>query len=438
MIAAHFIRAGAAAEAIAHVRRAVELAARRLASGDVIARCRTGLALLAALPDGPGRDEHEVGFLVPLGVALLAGPGIVDDDVAVYERARELHRRLGRADDPSTLRVLANALIPRRRFEAARQIGEALLARADEDELLATEGHYLVGATSFWLGELERSRGHLELALTSYQPARRHEHLRRFAQDPGAVCLCRLALTDAHLGHGALARGLTAQAIAAAGSGGHPYTEIYVGFFGGWALAEVGDIGAGAALALASKAAPDNLFGRVSQALFTAWAQLARGDYAAAVATFDTAIGLMGHHLSMNEPLALVLQADSHRRAGNPAAGIPLAARAVEIATTEMPIHLAEAHRLLGELELAVGRRDDGLGHLTYAAATAQAQHNVLHGARAHLAIARATNDLDRRAWAAARHDFDAWRRRHAKGCDLAELDEAAALFAHSTTTERP
>ena len=55
------------------------------------------------------------------------------------------------------------------------------------DPLLLTEGHYLLGVSTFWQGALELSRQHLRQALTIYSPGRAAQHLALFGQDPKAV-----------------------------------------------------------------------------------------------------------------------------------------------------------------------------------------------------------------------------------------------------------
>ena len=128
-IAYHLEHAGQVEAAIDAYRRAVEASARAFAHHDVVSNARRALRLVATRPPGSRRDDDELTFLVPLGVALMAGPGIADRDLAVYERARALRSRRGLAVDPSTLRLSANAAIGRREYRKARQFGESLHRR---------------------------------------------------------------------------------------------------------------------------------------------------------------------------------------------------------------------------------------------------------------------------------------------------------------------
>ena len=104
-----------------------------------------------------------------------------------------------------------------------------------------TEGHYLIGVTSFWLGDLRTSRRSLEAALAHYDPRQTAAHLERFGQDPRAVCLVRLALTSFELGDDAAAAACCRAGLDAVSELGHDYTSVYVRTFAAWYHAERGD-----------------------------------------------------------------------------------------------------------------------------------------------------------------------------------------------------
>ena len=133
---------------------------------------------------------------------------------------------------------MALAII-QRDFPQAQTHGEQLLAQAEEtgDPLLLTEGHYLIGVSTFWQGALELSRPHLSRALTSYSPERAAQHL-ALRQDPKAVCLVRLAWTMWHLGRLEEAEVLVEEGLAYADQLQHAYTEAYVHVFGAWLAAD--------------------------------------------------------------------------------------------------------------------------------------------------------------------------------------------------------
>jgi hypothetical protein len=137
-----------------------------------------------------------------------------------------------------------------RDFVDARQRGEQLLAlgAAQDDPMLLTEGHYMVGVSSFWLADLERSRRHLALSLAHHADERTGQHLEQFGQDPKAVCLLRLAWTSWHLGRLDDVDTATSQALARARQLGHEYTEVYARAFTAWMAVDRGRAGEAADL----------------------------------------------------------------------------------------------------------------------------------------------------------------------------------------------
>ena len=182
--------------AIEAYRLAVDAAVRAFAHQDVVATCRRALPARRHSPAEPAADEAELAFLVPLGVALMAGPGVSEADLDVYERAGRLRRQHGLVADPSTLRLSANAAIGRRDYPRARRSGQVLLQRGldERDPVLTTKGHYLLGVTSFWP---RRPAG--IAPPPPDRPWHPHEprHTRwltseHFGQDPQAVRLVRL------------------------------------------------------------------------------------------------------------------------------------------------------------------------------------------------------------------------------------------------------
>jgi len=345
-IADHLERAGQIEAAIATYQRAVDIAARAFAHQDVIGHCRRGLRLVAGRPPGPSRDDVELAFLVPLGAALMTGPGVADADLNVYERAHALRTQRGLAADPSTLRLWANAAIGRRDYPKARRLGETLLRRGcdEHDRVLITEGHYLIGVTSFWLGDLDVSRRSLEDALASHQPRHTPVHLERFGQDPRTVCLVRLALTSFHLGDETTAAERCAEALEASAGVGHEYTDVYVRMFAAWYLVEAGREDEAAQLVDRMPAATPNPMASIARAQFTGWARSRRGDPASGARLLRDAQH-EAHHRGpqMFEPFTLILLARSCLAAGDLSEALDAALAARAIAASEMPFHLPEA-----------------------------------------------------------------------------------------------
>lgn len=232
-LAAHYEQAGRFDEAATRFKKAAD-AARLVYAGSEAARLyRRALDLLATLPATPERARRELEMQTALGACLVAIRGYPAPEVRqAYERARALCRELEEPLDAPILRGMALSNVSGGDLDEARRLGEELigLAEAEGDPVLSVEGRYVLGVTAFWQGRLPSSREHLEAAIKRYDPARRRTHTSLYAQDPGLVCRCRLALTHWYLGEAS--RTTAEQSIEEARSLGHPHTLAYVLCFG--------------------------------------------------------------------------------------------------------------------------------------------------------------------------------------------------------------
>ena len=350
-IAAHYDRAGAIEPAVDYYARAIDAAQHLFAHDDVIRMARHGLQLVESLPAGVERNDRELSLLLPLGVALYAGSGVLDEEL--FARATSLSFERGLPTEPSTLRLSANAAIARRDFVESDRCGRLLLARGNEirDSLFVTEGHYLRGVSSFWQGAFAASHRHLQRALAAYQPERSGEHIERFAQDARAVCLVRLSWTAWHLGRFDEAESLRDQALAQADSLQHDFTMGYVRAFAAWAAVDAGSIDLVRELTSVFPGADHNAWMAVLREILVGWIATRTGDAGAAVPALEDAARTAGRNeYLLFEPLTLLVLARAHDRAGNSAAGLAAVTTARQIAHREMQFHEAAARRLEGLL----------------------------------------------------------------------------------------
>jgi tetratricopeptide (TPR) repeat protein len=151
-----------------------------------------------------------------------------------------LCRRLDRRIDPAVLRGLGLASLAVCRFDRARRYARSLLDQ-DDDPIALVEGHYLMGVSQFWRGELADSCTHLRAAIDSYQPELGTDHRARFAQDPKGICLVRLAFTTMWCGDVAGGQELADEAHEFVASIDHPYTLVYALGWLAMVAAESGD-----------------------------------------------------------------------------------------------------------------------------------------------------------------------------------------------------
>lgn len=229
-VAAHYEKAGLSSKAVPYYLRAAEVAQRIYANTEAIQAFRAAIALLQTMPSTPNRLEQELSLNTLLGVSLVAVKGYGSPEVkAVYEQARSLAQLLGYPANPPIIRALAITAIVQGDLQLALDWGRQLLTLTEDnhDPILAVEAHYVMGVTTFWLGDFKASRFHLEQAIERYLPECQQQHLTLYAQDPNIICLSRLAFTLWCLGHPAASMQVSQTAVGAARQLAHPFSLAY-------------------------------------------------------------------------------------------------------------------------------------------------------------------------------------------------------------------
>lgn len=229
-VAAHYEKAGLSSKAVPYYLNAAEVAQRIYANTEAIQAFRAAIALLQTMPVTPKRLEQELSLNTLLGVSLVAVNGYGSPEVkVVYEQARSLAQQLEYASSPPVIRALAITAIVQGDLRLALELGQQLLAltEAGQDCILAVEAHYVMGVTTFWLGDFNASHYHLERAIKRYRPECQQQHLTLYAQDPNVICLSRLAFTLWYLGYSEESTQVSRHAVTEARKLSHPFTLAY-------------------------------------------------------------------------------------------------------------------------------------------------------------------------------------------------------------------
>jgi DNA-binding SARP family transcriptional activator len=243
LIAAQLAGAGQSAEAIEAYRRAADHALGLLSLDEATDCLERALQCLGGLAPGAERDSIELRLRQALVVPVMWSAGYGSDHVVnAWERVIALCRRMARPVDPALLRGLGGAHLTRCDFRRSAAFAGELLATAGDDVVTLVEGHYLMGVSQFWRGDLASSQRHLDHALRLYSREHTAEHVARFTQDPRAVCLVRLGQTRLWQGHPEEARELLARGRAHGEDVGHPGTLIYVHNYIQMTAIELGDL----------------------------------------------------------------------------------------------------------------------------------------------------------------------------------------------------
>jgi len=133
LLAQHYTEARLGEQAVVYWQWAGQQALQRSAYLEAGQHLTTGLALLATLPETPGRAKQEIDLQLALGSALIATKGNTAPEVEqAYVRARALCVQIGETPQLlPTLRDLCRFYISRGALPMARELGEQLVRLAE-------------------------------------------------------------------------------------------------------------------------------------------------------------------------------------------------------------------------------------------------------------------------------------------------------------------
>ena len=399
-IAAHYEQAGLAEQALPAYLHAAQAALRVYAHADAIELFQKALALLATLPQSEDRDRQELAILMRLGSVLAGVRGFSGRQVdEVYLRAQHLTQKLGEPPNPAILRALGIFYIVRRAFVQSQAYGAQILALAHQmgeqaDPVLEVEAHYVLGANVFWLGEFVRAREHLEAAVARYDQSRHEIHTTFYVQDPGAVCLSRLAFALWYLGYPDQAQQRCAEALALARQFNHPFTLAYVLTFAAWLNSDSRNRTATAfAAEVVAYSRQHGLQYWTPIGLVIEGHLLAeQGEIEAGIAEMRTGmIADQAARFDLYHPYTLAMLAQAYAQAGAPDQGLSMLEEALA-SVDECGDHWYEAEllRLKGELLAGMGTDEDTVeGYFQQALTLARRQQAKSLELRTALSLAR-------------------------------------------------
>src|SRR5262245_1654517 len=194
-LAHHLTEAGLIEKAIEYWLLAGKNAALRSANVEAIAHLRRGIELTARLPEGEGRNTSELDLQLVLGPCLIAMHGPAEGNaIATFARARELCEHLGRP--PEYLQVmfwLATASVVRgelqKAIEAVATLLRAAEARGDRPALI--NAIRLQAMILFFLGRVVEAREAIERAAEMFRTSQETDKMaaRAAGQDAGVAIM---------------------------------------------------------------------------------------------------------------------------------------------------------------------------------------------------------------------------------------------------------
>ncbi|MBV9565476.1 MAG: AAA family ATPase [Bradyrhizobium sp.] len=239
-LAHHFTQAGLTSQAIDHWGKAGDLALRRSAFPEAIAHLRKAIEMMETSPQETAAPAaRRVQLQVALGNAFNHSRGYHSPESKVaFGRARELIADVG---DPgerfATYYGIWSGASVRNAADEMREIADAMLAEVVERPASseACIAHRIAGVSSWFMdGDFFTACDHLERAAGLHEPARDRELAFSFGQDIGVSAKAHLAIALWLAGEHARARAVADEALAEAHQSGHPPTIVYAAFYRAW------------------------------------------------------------------------------------------------------------------------------------------------------------------------------------------------------------
>ena len=368
-LAEHFERGNEAVRAIPHHQRAAAKALRRSANAEAIGHLRRALEAVGSIADEVERTRTEVELRVGLGAAFIATRGFGAPEVLeAYSAAEALCEKLGERADlfPATW---GQWMFRTGRGEtaAARRLGARLLGLAQkfDDAGLKIQAHHAMWSTSFVCGELAEARAHADAALALFD-SRVHGSLASSYGNHDAGCCARNfgALALALAGDTEAARAMMDRSLAAAKSLDDPFSLALTLYFTSAAAQMLGDVAlatANSELSVRMATEHDLAQPKAWSMGVAGWCLAENGDVAQGLALATQAVATMRAIHSRHFMVYLLgLAADVHLKAGHQAEAIEAVEEGLAMAeATGERFYSAELLRLRGEL---LARADDRTG----------------------------------------------------------------------------
>jgi predicted ATPase len=381
LLAHHFTQAGLTEAATEWWGKAGHRSLERSALVEAVGQLQKGLALVANLPQGVTRMQHELDLQIALGKAMIATKGYAAPETGeAFNRARSLCEQL---DSPPQLVTVLHG-----QWACLLLAGDLALARSRAEELLTlgTErndpvwtvmGCRISGVTCFWLGELIAARDYLEQGLLLYDPAHHARYAELTVDDTHVVMLTYLAATLLCLGYLDQARAKRDAALAEARLLSRAFTLAHSLSMATEAEAIV--VGPSGALLHADGLV--SLTERQSISYFSARAMAYQGWCLTMLGQPEKGMtqltrGLAAYRAQglLHVPTDLTLLADAYCKVQQPQNGLQQIVEAISVTDrTQARYYEAEMHRVRGELFLSM--HDDGAAEASFRKAINAAQH---------------------------------------------------------------
>jgi class 3 adenylate cyclase/DNA-binding response OmpR family regulator/predicted ATPase len=231
LMAHHLSQAGLTEKAIEYFRKAGQRTIEHSANAEAIGHVKRALELLRSIPENGERRRAALGLEVMLGQAMIADRGYAAPETKeVLLRAKSLIDVLTPPSQKfAILYGIWACYYVGGELTKARDAAAEFLAEAERvhDTAALSMAHRAVGTTYVTTGEFADGLHHLERARGLYDSEQHACYRFQYGQDIGVAALCYLSWALWHLGHVDQASAVAAKAMKRAEELSHPHTLVF-------------------------------------------------------------------------------------------------------------------------------------------------------------------------------------------------------------------
>jgi predicted ATPase len=435
LLAHHFTQAGLTEAGIEWWGKAGQRSLERSALVEAVAQLQRGLTLVANLPEGVTRIQHELDLQIAFGKAMIATKGYAAPETGeAFDRALSLCEQL---DSPPQLVTVLHG-----QWVRVLLAGDLALARSRAEELLklgverndpvwTVMGCRISGVTCMWLGEFIAAHDYLERGLLLYDPAHRSRYVELTVDDPHVMLLTYLAWTLLCLGCLDQSRAKRDAAMAEARLLSRAFTLAHA--LSRATHAEAIVVGPSGALLhadeLVSLTEGHSIDFYLAEAMIIqGWCLTMLGQREKGVSQLTRGLAAYRAQGLLQVPMGLTLLADTYRKVQQPQNGLQQLEDAINVTDrTQGRYYEAEMHRVRGEIFLSM--HDNSAAEASFHKAINVAQHQSAKTweLRAAMSMARLWRDQGKRD--EARELLAPVYGWFTQGFDTLDLKEAKALM---------
>jgi predicted ATPase/class 3 adenylate cyclase len=366
------------------------------------------LDVLSSIPSTPELAQQEIVLRTSLARALLATKGYTPEVEEAYNRALELSQAAGVVSQLfPVLRGLYSFYTLQGKFEKVGIIGEQILdlAARNDDNNLRLEGHFILGTSYTFSGNIDLGVQHLESAISFIDPNRHQPSRYRLGTYTGVSSYIALALILWGLGCPDRALQLANEAVDLANQVNHPYSLAYAlfhtSFLHFWRREGEQSLKCAQALLVVAEVHKFQIWHAVGTCLHGAGiASLGRAEEGLAQIQRGMELyrGLKSPPIFW--PLLRSIQAGVCKQAGRPEQGLAFLEEALAVHSRGYgKVLMIEFYRLKGDLLLAISPDNLAEAELWYrrAHSTAQEEGATMLELRAAISLARLRRDQESR-----------------------------------------